>query len=193
MQRFSLMVWPDMPRDWRDVDEWPDSQAKAQAWEVFRHLDTLTPEAVGATQDTAPDGQPDGLPYLRLDDEALDRFVQWRTDLEQRLRSGDLHPAIESHLAKYRKLVPALALILHLAECEVGPVTVQAIEQAIAWAGYLESHALRCYGAGIRSEVETARAILKRIKKGDLSREGFRSYEVWRPNWSGLSDRAQVT
>jgi len=193
MQRFSLMVWPDMPRDWHEVDEWPDSQAKAQAWEVFKHLDTLTPEAVGATQDTAPDGQPDDLPYLRLDDDALARFQAWRTDLEQRLRSGDLPPVIENHLAKYRKLVPALALILHLAEGEVGSVKVQAVEQAIAWAGYLESHALRCYGAGIRSEVETARAILKRIKKGDLSREGFRSYEVWRPNWSGLSDRAQVT
>ena len=193
MQRFSLMVWPDMPRDWRDVDEWPDKQAKAQAWEVFRHLDTLTPEAVGVTQDTAPDGQPDGLPYLRLDDDALVRFQAWRTDLEQRLRSGDLHPAIESHLGKYRKLVPALALILHLAEGDAGPVKVQAVEQSIAWAGYLESHALRCYGAGLRAEVETARAILKRIQKGDLSREGFRSYEVWRPNWSGLTDRAQVT
>ena len=193
MQRFSLMVWPDMPRDWRDVDEWPDSQAKAQAWEVFRHLDTLTPEAVGATQDTAPDGHPDGLPYLRMDDDALARFQAWRTDLEKRLRSGDLLPAIESHLAKYRKLVPALALILHLAEGDAGPVKVQAVEKAIAWAGYLESHALRCYGTALSVEVETARAILKRIQKGDLSREGFRSYEVWRPNWSGLTDRAQVT
>ena len=193
MQRFSLMVWPDMPSQWRDVDEWPDSQAKAQAWGVFKHLDTLTPEAVGAKQDTAPDGQPDGLPYLRLEDAALARFQEWRTDLEQRLRSGDLHPAIESHLAKYRKLVPALALILHLADDETGPVKVQAVEQAIAWAAYLESHALRCYGAGIRSEVETARAILERIKSGDLPRDGFRSHMVWRPNWSGLTDRAQVT
>jgi putative DNA primase/helicase len=36
-------------------------------------------------------------------------------DLEKRLR-GDLHPALESHLAKYRKLVPALALICHLVD-----------------------------------------------------------------------------
>jgi hypothetical protein len=191
MQRFSLMVWPDAPADWRNVDEWPDSQAKAQAWEVFRRLDQLTPETVGAKQDLAPDGQPDGLPYLRLDDAAHACFLAWRSNLETRLR-GDLHPAIESHLAKYRKLVPALALILHLAEGNTGPVCQQAVEQAIAWAVYLESHAQRCYGAGIRAEVETARAILKRIKKGDLNREGFRSHDVWRPKWSGLTDRAQV-
>ena len=44
-------------------------------------------------------------------------FLEWRKDLERRLRSADdVHPALESHFAKYRKLVPALALINHLAD-----------------------------------------------------------------------------
>ena len=191
MQRFGMMVWPDAPTEWRDVDRWPDGEAKKAAWAVFDRLDKITPDAVGAMQDVAPDGQADGLPYLRFDDAAHACFLAWRTNLESRLR-GDLHPAVESHLAKYRKLVPALALICHLADGGTGPVCLGAVEKAIAWAAYLETHALRCYRAGIQPEVATARSILARIKKGDLKAEGFSSRDVWRPNWSGLTDRHQV-
>ena len=35
IQRFGLLVWPDAPRDWRNVDEYPDSAARAAAWDVF--------------------------------------------------------------------------------------------------------------------------------------------------------------
>ena len=134
---------------------------------------------------------PASLPYLRFDDAAHACFLAWRTNLESRLR-GDLHPAVESHLAKYRKLVPALALICHLADGRTGPVCLGAVEKAIAWAAYLETHALRCYGAAIQAEVATARSILARIKKGDLPADRFSSRDVWRPNWSGLADRSQV-
>ena len=191
MQRFGMIVWPDAPTEWCDIDRWPDGEAKKAAWAVFDRLDKITPEAVGAQQDLAPDGQPEGLPYLRLDDGAHACFLAWRTNLEKRLR-GDLHPAIESHLAKYRKLVPALALVCHLADGQTGPVCLGAVKKAIAWAAYLETHALRCYGAAIQPEVATARSILARIKKGDLQAEGFSSRDVWRPNWSGLTDRSHV-
>jgi hypothetical protein len=41
--------------------------------------------------------------------------------------------------------------------------------------------------------VTTARSILARIKRGDLPRDGFKSWDAWRPNWSGLTDRHQVS
>lgn len=191
VQRFGMMVWPDTPSNWRDVDRWPDTAAKHAAWAVFDRLDKVTAEGVGAQQDLAPDGEPEGLPYLRLDDDAHARFLAWRTDLETRLR-GDLHPAIESHLAKYRKLVPALALICHLADECKGLVGVAAIEKALAWAAYLETHAQRCFSVGTQAEAATARAILRRLKKGDLQASGFSSRDLWRPQWSGLTDRGQV-
>ncbi|WP_449369719.1 DUF3987 domain-containing protein [Thiomonas sp.] len=192
MQRFSMMVWPDHTGEWMDVDHWPDGAAKKAAWAVFDRLDTLDPQAIGATQDTDLDGKPEGAPYLRLGEDALALFVEWRTSLEARLRSGELHPAMESHLSKYRKLVPALALICHLADDGQGPVSDAAMLRALGWASYLESHAKRIYGGAVSPEVEAARAILKRIKRGDLPRDGFGSRDVWRPNWSGLSDRDLV-
>ena len=127
-----------------------------------------------------------------MSEDALALFVGWREELEGRLRSGDLHPAMESHLSKYRKLVPALALICHLADDGQGPVSDAAMLRALGWASYLESHAKRIYGGAVSPEVEAARAILKRIKRGDLPRDGFKSWDVWRPNWSGLSDRDLV-
>lgn len=191
IQRFGLLVWPDTGTAWQNVDRWPDGAAKKEAHRVYDALDKLDPESIGALQDTDHDGEPEGIPYLRFDDDAQALFLDWRTDLEARLRSGDLHPALESHLAKYRKLVPSLALILHLANGGTGPVSEQATLQSLAWAAYLETHARRAYGSVTAPEVATAKAILHRIRKGDLKRE-FSSKDVWRPGWAMLTDSAQV-
>jgi putative DNA primase/helicase len=193
MQRFSMMVWPVQTGEWIDVDHWPDGAAKKAAWAVFDRLDTLDPQAIGATQDTDLDGNPEGAPYLRLSEAALALFVQWRTDLEARLRRGEMHPAMESHLSKYRKLVPALALICHLADDGSGPVSEAAMLRALGWATYLESHARRIYGGAVSPEAEAARAILRRIKRGDLARDGFSGRDAYINQWSGLSDRDLVS
>lgn len=76
------------------------------------------------------------MSYLRFDPAGLGLFKDWRQDLETKLRSGDLHPALESHFAKYRKLVPALALILHLSNGGTGPVGGHSVLQALAWSEY---------------------------------------------------------
>jgi hypothetical protein len=76
---------------------------------TFDSFDRLSPEAVCV--EIVPYQT---VPVLRLDREAHGIFLEWRTDLERRLRSSGLPPALESHLAKYRKLVPALARINHL-------------------------------------------------------------------------------
>jgi hypothetical protein len=36
MQRFQLAVWPDSGRPWRNVDRWPNAQARARVTEVFK-------------------------------------------------------------------------------------------------------------------------------------------------------------
>ncbi len=192
VQRFSMMVWPDTPSEWRNVDRWPDGDAKREAFAAFDRLDNLDWRAIGAQQDTGLNGDPEGLPYLRLDEAAHELFLGWRTETEARLRSGDLLPTFESHLAKYRKLVPALALIIHLADGGSGPIGAPAMLKALAWAQYLEAHAIRAYGSAHQPEVATAKAVLSRIKRGDLPRTGFGSRDVWRHGWTGLRDREEV-
>ena len=191
IQRFGIMVWPDIPKKWKNVDRHPDNQAKNQAFEVFTNMDKFSPADVGAEQDTDINGQPDGIPYLRFEPAALEVFTEWRADLEQKLRTDDMLPALESHFSKYRKLVPALALIFHLVDGGNGPVTETATLMALAWSQYLESHAYRAYGSITHMEVSTAKAILKKIQQGKLS-NGFCSRDVWRPGWSKLTDSKQV-
>ena len=174
MQRFSLLVWPDQSPHWVNTDRYPLSEPRAAAWQAFQQLDQLTPEAIGAATDQfAP------IPYLRFDETAQGVFNEWRQELETRLRSGDLTPALESHFAKYRKLVPALALINQLAGGGVGVITETAILRALAFTEYLETHAKRAYGAGSEVGTSAAKAILKRIRNGDLA-DGFRARDIYR-------------
>ena len=192
IQRFGLLVWPDVAAEWRLVDRWPDKDARNQAFAVFTRLDELDWHVIGARRDRAPDGDEEGLPYLRFGLDAQDAFDRWRHDLEHRLCAGDMHPALESHLGKYRKLVPGLALICHLTDGGTGPVGVAAIARAIAWATYLETHARRAYGSAMVAEAGTAGTILARIRSGDLNPAGFSPRDVWRPGWSRLTDRTAV-
>jgi putative DNA primase/helicase len=131
------------------------------------------------------------MPVLRFDAEAHDIFLEWRKDLERNLRSGDLHPALASHFAKYRKLVPTLALINHPADGGHGPIGKEATLRALGLAEYLETHAHRAYGAGSEAETAAAKAILSHIRKGDLA-DGFSARDVHQHGWSNLSDRDQV-
>ena len=111
LQRFQLLVWPDSPRDWTNIDRWPDTQAKNAAYRIFEALDALTPHDVGAIQATDED-----IPALRFARDAQELFDAWREQLELRLRQGNGLPAFESHLGKYRSLMPSLALVFHLVE-----------------------------------------------------------------------------
>lgn len=116
IQRFGLLVWPDTGTPWRDVDRWPDSDARRVANATSEPLDGLNPESIGGQKD-----EPEAVPYQCFGAEGLALFREWREGWEPKLRSGDLHLALESHLAKYRKLVPALALTLHLTSGATGP------------------------------------------------------------------------
>ena len=111
--------------------------------------------------------------------------------MERRLRSGEISPALEGHLAKYRKLVPSLALINHLAEPGNGPVSQRALLKALAAAHYFESHARRVYGSASESELAAAKAILKHIRNHDL-KDGFTARDVHQRGWAHLSEREHV-
>jgi Protein of unknown function (DUF3987) len=100
-------------------------------------------------------------------------------------------PALEAHLAKYRKLVPALALINHLVDNGQNEISQHAMRKALAFSKYLESHARRLYGATNESERAAAQAILTKIREGDLQ-DGFTAREVHQRDWSGLTDHEQV-
>jgi hypothetical protein len=189
LQRFGLLAWPDTCPEWKDMDRYPHSRARENAWEVFERLSKLDRRAAMALG--ARRGPCDSIPFLRLSAAAHDEFLNWRSDLERRLRTGKMAPALEAHLAKYRKLVPALALINHLVDNGQNEISQRPMRKALALSKYLETHARRLYGATNEHERAAALAILSRMRGGELQ-DGFTAREVHQHDWSGLTDREQV-
>lgn len=189
LQRFGLTVWPDVG-EYVEIDRPPDKARLMAVNALFDYLDQLKPQDVEAQQDKDAEGKADGIPYLRFDSEALAIFRDWRTDLENELRSDELHQALESHLAKYRKMVPGLALILHLADRQTGSIGIIPLLQAINLAAYFRSHAERLYASVAMPEVQAAKVILRKLKAGDIPHT-FKARDIYRKGWAGL-DRATV-
>jgi len=190
ISRFQLLAWPDASGAWRNVDRWPDTEAKNWAFEIYRTLVTRSPSDFGARPDE--DGGP---PFLNFESEAQDLFDSWRTGLEAKLRTADESPLVESHLAKYRSLMPSLALLFHLVEVAVGwgvvPVTIRSATRAVAWCEYLEAHARRLYSCASQPALDAAGALAERIKQGALP-SPFTHRDVYRRCWSGLDDAESV-
>lgn len=143
LQRFALTVWPDVDQDFTYVNQWPDTPASQAAWAVYERLSLLMPMSETEVEPIV----------WRFDDEAQELFRTWMTDFETEIRGDDLHTALVSHLAKYRKLVPALALIFALIDAQPGDeqrkvVAAEHLQRALAWARYLRTHAERMYGLG---------------------------------------------
>jgi hypothetical protein len=173
IQRFQLCVWPDLPRTWKYVDRTPDATALRMADAVYRRLVGMNPETPL---------------LLKFSADAQSLFVEWLTGLEAQLRGGEISPFIQAHLAKYRKLMPAIALLLSLADGSLDEVGLRHAQQAAAWCGYLEHHAHRIYASRTSPGVMAAGDLAKKLMKGWRRNEGeFSVRDVYRNAWTGLA------
>ncbi len=171
------MVWPEANPDWKLVEGAPCSDLEQTIEEMFLFLDQL-------------DFDSNGKPVLmEFDSEAQAAFDVWQTRLENRLRQADLPPHMEAHLAKYKKLVPALSLIfhyLHQSEDQCGLISKRELEYATVWVDYLKSHAEKVYHNGSNAVQKSAQNLIRRIKNGDV-KEPFSARDVYQGHhWSGL-------
>ena len=120
-------------------------------------------------------------------------FVEWLVPFENELLSDDLHPAMVSHLSKYRKLIPALALLFALIDTPdtSGIVHEGELLRALAWCDYLRTHANRLYAAAVMPETTAAAALLAKLKAGKLT-DSFKLKDVQQNGWAGLSTTEDV-
>jgi putative DNA primase/helicase len=182
LQRFGLAVWPDVNREFVYVDQWPDTPAKQAAWAVFERLNAMLPASETEPQE------------WRFSPEAQALFVEWLEPFETEIRGEELHPALVSHLSKYRKLIPALALIFALVDTpdSGGVIHERELTRALALGDYLRSHAERIYAAAVTPETAGAKQLLDKIKAGRLCDgdavllDGFTPRLVAVKHWAGL-------
>lgn len=186
LQRFQLAVYPDISPHWKNVDEVPDQVLRKEAFDSISHLYNLTPESCHAIFQNGSK-----FPALRFSDDAQETFNTWREQLEHDIRRSDEHPALVSHFAKYRSLIPTLALIIHLADRGQGAVTRNALEKALKWDTYLRSHARRIYNLGETQSYDSAESLLKRIQKEQV-KIPFTLRDVYQNGWAGLKMPEEV-
>lgn len=176
LQRFGLTVWPDITREFTYVDRWPDTPARQTAWAVFDRLNQLQLDDDGTAM------------KWRFSPDAQAIFEEWMVPFENEIRGDELHPALVSHLSKYRKLIPALALVFALVDAPDSDNVIHEGElvRALAWGDYLRSHAERLYVAAVMPETAGAQALLSKIKAG-LVRDDFKLKDVQQKGWATLA------
>jgi putative DNA primase/helicase len=187
LQRFQLLVYPDIPEQWELVDRQPDLAALGESERLMKHLSNMDFTQYGATQD-----EHSGIPYFRFSQDAQDIFYNWLQTFENRLRSSEENSLFIEHLTKYRKLLPALSLIFHgihlAAGGPPGPIPQDCITMAIHWCDVLESHARRIYTMASQGPHSNAYKLAQKIQNG-LLRKAFNLRDVYRKQWSGLKNR----
>jgi hypothetical protein len=182
IQRFQLAVWPDSVK-FDYVDEEPDREAAQAVANLFERL---------ANADFAMGYDHSGsIPSARFTPDAQPLFVEWYTECVHKSHDETEHSAMRSHLSKYPSLIPSLALLIHLADGGSGDVPESALQRAIQWGDYLESHARRMYSASLGHHLETARALVERLKNGELT-NGFTARELKRKGWAGMTETMDV-
>jgi putative DNA primase/helicase len=179
VQRFQVLVYPDVPRDWRYVDRAPCPSSVNEMFNRLLALDAEDP------------------PIFRFSPEAQEYFVDWLTRLGKRLRGGELSPAMASHLGKYPKLMLAVALLSAIADGmprdDEPTLDLCYAQQGDSWCTRLESHARRIYSCILSPRMQAAADLAAKIRKKIIGAEGtFERRDVYRHGWSGLDTPANV-
>ena len=186
LQRFQLLVWPDQPATFTLIDRPANKAALSSMHQAITNLDMLSKVGItGATRINS------GLQLLHFAPDAQLVFNKWLHANEVLLRSGTLSSSESSHFAKYRSLIPALALLFHLLDGNQELIKLEYLEAAIGFSEYLQSHAKRIYASINGQDHAPIRALAEKLISGGVS-DGFTQRALLHKGWANLSKEASV-
>ena len=186
IQRFQVLVYPEAV-PWQWIDRHPVNGTREAIRDLFERLSVFDPVQDGA----APADDFVKLAHFHYDDAAQDLFIEWSTELHRELIAKEQDPLMQQHLGKFEKLFCAVALILHLAGGNIGPVTLDSAVRSAAWCEYLQGHARRIYGMVDAAKINTARTLGRRIAEGKLKNH-FTARDVWKKGWRSIQSTADA-
>jgi hypothetical protein len=186
LQRFQLIVWPDPLGTVTLVDRAPNHAAMNRYQQAVLNLPNLDQTQLQGAQRLA-----NGSQLLHFSSTAQQIFYEWYVENERLLAIGGLDSARQSHFAKYRSLVPALALLFHLLDGETDGVCDDCLTRAIGFTEYLKKHANRIYASVSGHDHAATRTLATRLLDGQLS-DGFTCRTLALKGWSGLATKEQA-
>jgi len=198
IQRFQILLYPDRTPTKIFRDQSPDAAAKKQYQTVFDELatqswtKTTSPLEKGFTT-AGPDSSLSNV--FSFDGEAQKLATEWFIALEEKI-SAETSPAFKSHIAKYRGLMPRLALNYFLTETSAkamycAALPIESVNSAIAWCEHLESHARKVWAGVIDQSFHPTSAFAERIEKNQIT-DGMSLRELQQSKWRDLKDVESV-
>ncbi len=184
LSRFQIVFFPEQHSNWKLVDREPNLESIIQIENLFEFLDDI-PVSL------------DRVSFIRFSEEGQILADEWRVKLETRLIAREKSPIIQSHLSKYRSLMPSLALIFEILENfqrerELPSfVSLSSVKMAIRWCAILETHITKMYHQSSQRKNYGAQTLAKKIKRG-LVFDGQRLREINRRNWAGLKTSEEL-
>lgn len=179
LARFQVLTWPEVSGNWRYVDR-PPSPERSRITEISRRILLSNWENI-CQRKTA-----DGVPLMGFSAGAQELFVSWLTNHQLRLQNEVFFsPLFESVLGKYRKLMPALALIHHFLDCETpgDEISIDSARFAAEYCDYLETHARKIFCRDVVAG--TAQLLLSKIRSKKIV-NGFTVRDISNNGWVGL-------
>jgi hypothetical protein len=132
-----------------------------------------------------------GSQLLHFSASTQQTFNEWYVQNENMLINGNLDSARQSHFAKYRSLVPALALLYHLLDGHAGPVCEDCLNRSVLFSNYLKHHANRVYASVSGRDSAAVRLLAERLLVHQLP-DGFTCRTLTLRGWSGLGTKEQA-
>jgi putative DNA primase/helicase len=185
-QRIQILFWPDVAAQWQFADPPPADQSEYTLRELFRNF--AQGHAVPAN---LPRHEKTNVPFVWLTPAAQDLYRAWRERLETALRVPKSPSAQRAHLARYRSLVPSMALLLRILDRGVGDVDQPDFELALRWEQVLLSHARRVYHSVATDSA--AQVLLDRLLDHRIHWDSFGWEDLRRCQWSGLQRPGDLT
>ncbi len=186
LQRFQLLVWPDQTDKFEFIDRAPDRLAVTSMNTAVIKLRDVSNLATVGNENTV-----NGMLLLHFTSDAQQLFNQWYVKNEELLRESAFTTSEHSHFAKYRSLIPGLALLFHLLDGHSGAVCLNCTTSALQFSLYLKSHARRIYGSVHGQDYAPARALAEKLLIGSLN-NGFTQRALLHKGWANLSTPGQV-
>ena len=186
LQRFQLLVWPDPIKAFRLIDRKPNKLVMDRYHEAILNLPKLGQRSLAGAKRVQS-----GAQLFHFTPKAQQTFNAWYVQNERILSNDDLDTARQSHFAKYRSLIPALALLFHLLDRHEGSVCDECLNRALAFADYLKEHANRIYASVSGHDYNAIRTLATRLLNSQLSNE-FTGRTLTLKGWAGLATREQA-
>ena len=186
LQRFQLLVWPDPLATFNFVDRLPNHAAIDRYHQAVLRLPNLDKQTLQSSRRLS-----NGSQLFHFSPIAQQAFNAWYLQNEKMLASGQLDPGRQSHFAKYRSLIPALALLFHLLDSHNGPVCEDCLHGAVSFAKYLKKHAERIYASVSGHDHAAVRVLAERLLNNQLP-ESFTCRTLTLKGWAGLANKEQA-